>query len=90
MWCIKLYVSIKLFLCGRQNIKHIKVPWLWIGGKVNESTIDLTDDIQELLESTDVITNEILTKRYPQCTEWYYVDNKTFKEIKIPVEGIQI
>ena len=76
----------------RNQIPTNNLPWLWIGGKVDGSTISITYLVNNSLTNSTVVTPLFLSELsgYPETMVWKYMDNITLEEKEIPSEGFVI
>ena len=65
-------------------------PWLWIGATFDGGTIDMTEQLDELIVYANKITPWVLSIIFPNHSKWKYLDPVTFKEVDFPVGGITI
>lgn len=67
-------------------------PWLFIGYKINEETIDCTDVMSDFVCEGNRITQEVLDSLFPYArgNQWVYIHPKTFENTTFPSEGILI
>jgi hypothetical protein len=67
-------------------------PWLFIGYRSDEGTVDCTDVMSEFVCEGNYITQELLYSALPESRgqQWVYLHPKTFEESDFPSEGILI
>lgn len=68
-----------------------KLPWLYIGAKEFDGTIDCTEDVNSMVTyglRVDEEWLDLVTERTPMS--WIYLDSKTLEEKEFPSEGFVI
>jgi hypothetical protein len=92
----------QLFYCKRRlcpHTRHVipevhvnKLPWFWIGAKVFDETICVTDIVNKQVRYGVPITSKLLSEltHIHEGAIWKYVDAKTLEEKDFPPEGIVI
>jgi hypothetical protein len=80
---------------SNQDIRNIledkpEKPWLWVGAILEGASIDMTNELEELVVRGNKITPWVLSVLYPNHSSWKYLDPVTFKEVEFPVDGITI
>lgn len=73
------------------QIQRVNVPWLWIGAVYPNETIDATNQVDNVVQSGDIVNADYLasvTGHNP--INWKYLDAKTLEENDFPSNGIVI
>ena len=91
--CIRIYNRLFYKPLPKQNISTSNLPWLWIGAKLNDGTIET---VTELVNAT-VEYNDIISSQYLQAltglenvNKWLYLNPTTLFEEEFPAEGLVI
>ena len=97
------WVYRKLFYCKRKLCPRVKrempvvpsnkLPWFWVGVKIFDKTVCVTDIINNNVKYGSHVTSTLLSE-LTHITDkdaiWKYVDVKTLEEKEFPSEGIVI
>jgi hypothetical protein len=69
-----------------------KLPWFWVGAKLSDKTICVTDIVNKYVTYGVPITSKLLSELTDIRDDsiWKYVDVKTLEEKEFPPEGIVI
>lgn len=69
-----------------------RAPWLFVGYRDGENTVDCTDMLSQFVCNGNVIHNDLLHFLVPGSQEktWVYIHPKTFEETEFPSDGIVI
>jgi hypothetical protein len=72
--------------------ESMPAPWLFIGYREGEDTIDCTDMISQFVCGGNVIHLDLLNYMFPESNgkQWVYINTKTFEETEFPSDGIVI
>ena len=96
-----VWVYRQLFYCKRRlcPTKHVlpdvpasKLPWFWVGAKLLDETVCVTDIVNRQVKYGVPITSKLLSEltHIHEGATWKYVDAKTLEEKEFPPEGIVI
>ena len=97
-----IWVYRQLFFCKRRLCPHTrqltpevpssKLPWFWIGAKLFDDTISVTDIVNKHVRYDVPVTVKLLSElsHIYEGVIWKYVDAKTLEEKEFPPEGIVI
>ena len=70
----------------------VTAPWLFIGFRDGEDTVDCTDELSQYICYGNFIDTRLLNFLVPRAKDkpWVYIHPKTFNETEFPSEGMII
>jgi hypothetical protein len=97
-WIYQHFFYCKRHLCPRVKrvipiIPTNKLPWFWVGTTLSNTTVSVTDIVNNHVKYGTPITSKLLgelTHINGKNIIWKYVDSKTLEEKEFPPEGIVI
>jgi hypothetical protein len=96
-WIYSHFFYCKRRLCPHTK-RHIpdvpanKLPWFWVGATILDSTICVTDVINNHVKYGTIVTSKLLSEitHIDDSAVWKYIDAKTLEEKDFPPDGIVI
>lgn len=96
-WLYSRFFYCNRWLCPRAkrhmpDVPASKLPWFWVGAKILDNTVCVTDVVNNHIKYGTIVTSKLLSEitHIDDNAIWKYIDAKTLEEKDFPPDGILI